>query len=371
MKYPDLYALSSTGKTLIWWMEQADDKYRTISGQLDGKLITSEWTKALPKNIGKVNETSGIQQASLEIESQYTKKKKKKYFTDIRQIGQISYFSPMLAKKYNEYKDKIDFFDGSWLIQVKLNGMRCVMNKSGSFTRTGERIITIPHIEEQLIHFFNNHDSITLDGELYNYNLRQRLNELISLCRKTKDVTAADLLASKDQVKYYVYDMFNEEHPDMIYTNRKTFIDTNLTGIEYIGEVQCFDFSSEEELMKIYNVLVDDGQEGIMLRKKNSVYEQKRSKNLLKAKPEDSSEATIVDVKEGEGNWQGTGKVITLNWNGLVFDATFKGTMEEGKQFLNDRNKWIGQIVTFLYNGKTGLNVPNFARVDYNNCLKN
>ena len=120
----------------------------------------------------------------------------------------------------------------------------------------------------------------------------------------------------------------------------------------------------------MYQELVDDGQEGGILRKMSESYEHKRSKNLLKVKPEDDDEAEIVDITEGTGNWSGTGKIITLKWNKKTFDATFKGTHEEGVEFLKNKKKWIGKTVTFLYNGLTGLGTPNYARVDYNNCIK-
>jgi len=121
---------------------------------------------------------------------------------------------------------------------------------------------------------------------------------------------------------------------------------------------------------RVYAEYVDAGHEGIMLRNCNSPYENKRSKYLLKVKPEDDSEAVILDIIEGEGNWSGSGKTITLKWGDKVFDASFKGTYEQAVQFLKDKNQWIGKTVTFLYNGLTGLGTPNFARIDINNCVK-
>ena len=63
MKYPDLYTRDSLGNVRVWHMEQDDDKYRTISGLLEGEKVTSEWTVAKPKNMGKKNETTGSMQA--------------------------------------------------------------------------------------------------------------------------------------------------------------------------------------------------------------------------------------------------------------------------------------------------------------------
>ena len=73
---------------------------------------------------------------------------------------------------------------------------------------------------------------------------------------------------------------------------------------------------------------------------------------------------------EGKGNWSGTAKTATLEWEGRTFDATFKGNQEELAVILKNQKDWLGKEVTFLYNGLTGLNIPNFARIDVKNCFK-
>lgn len=376
MIYPTLFARSTTGVVLTWWMEQVGDQYRTYSGQMGGQIVVSEFTRALPKNEGKVNATTGEEQAKIEIDAQYKKKLKLKYKESLDDIDVKEYVSPMLAKKYKDYADKLNFSKGEWLAQIKFNGVRCVATKDGLFSRKGEKFLCCPHIESDLVDFFNDNPDAVLDGELYNYELRQQLNELMKLVRRTVNITQEDILKSEQMVRYYVYDGYNlKGTPNLTvsdsYRIRKGALDALLpTYSIYFRQVKDYSISSVETLMKIYNEQVEDGQEGLILRRWDAPYENKRSKNLLKMKPEDSTEGIIRDIKEGTGNWAGMGKVITLEWNGLIFDASFKGSMEECKEFLNNKDQWIGKEVTFLYNGLTGLNVPNFARIDYNNCLK-
>ena len=59
MKLPTLYKRTTTGATQSWEIEIEEDKFRTISGQLEGKKITNNWTTCEGKNVGKKNETSG------------------------------------------------------------------------------------------------------------------------------------------------------------------------------------------------------------------------------------------------------------------------------------------------------------------------
>lgn len=372
MKYSNLYTRDSLGNVRVWYMEQEGDKYRTVSGLLEGEKVTSEWTVAKPKNVGKKNETTGEQQAASEVESRYKKQKKTGYSEDVNDIDKPQYVEPMLAKLYRDYHDEIDLSKGEWLLQCKLNGMRCIATKDGLFTRKGERYLSVPHIEEALRPFFESHPEAVLDGELFNHDFRQSLNEISKLVRKTVHITDSDLKRSRELVHYYIYDGYgfglDKDHP---YHERKQWIDSNVIGsYTHVAKVEDHPLSSREDLDRHYQTLVDEGHEGAILRSKKMKYEHKRSKNLLKVKPEMDSEAKILKVIEGSGNWGGTAKTATLDWNGKVFDATFKGTQEQLREVLKNQSEWVGRTVTFLYNDTTGLGTPNFARIDVDNCLK-
>lgn len=367
-----LYSIDSKGKTRIWRQEIQGNKYRTISGLKDGNLVTSEWTICEGKNIGKSNETSPEEQAKLEVAAKYEKQLKSGYGTSEAEAAKGTvYVEPQLAKLYEDYQGKIDFDKESWLIQCKFNGNRCIATKNGLFTRKGEQYKSIPHIEESLVSFFKSHPDAVIDGELYNYELRNQLNELSKLVRRTVHITEEHLIESEKKVRFYVYDGYNftsETAQDKPYSVRKDWIDKNLLICKYIKEVKSYPVKSQKDLDKYYNQFLDDGQEGAILRRSDVGYENKRTKFLLKIKPENDSEGIILDIQEGQGNWAGAGKIITLRWNNIEFNATLKGTYEQGVEFLKNKKQWIGKEVKFLYNGLTGLNVPNFARVDYENC---
>lgn len=370
--FDNLYSRDSMGRVRIWRMEQEGCKYRTISGLQDGEKVVSDWTVAKAKNIGKSNSTTCEEQASKEIENKYKKQRKTGYFDSVDSIDTVQYVEPMLAKLYRDYASKIDFAKECWIAQCKFNGMRCVATKNGLFTRRGERYMTCKHIEDTLKPFFEKYPDAVLDGELFNEEYRQQLNEISKLIRKTVHIGQDDLDQCAKLVKYYVYDGYGfgiyDQH--LPYISRKNTIDMELSTYNYIELVDSHQIESNLFLDQVYALYVDDGHEGIMLRKCDSPYENKRSKYLLKVKPEDDSEAVIEDIIEGEGNWSGTGKTISLNWNGKRFDASFKGSYEQGVEFWNNKQQWIGKTVSFLYNGLTGLGTPNYARVDINNCIK-
>ena len=371
-----LFSRTSTGAIQTWQMIVDGNKYYTITGQQDGKKIENEPTVCEGKNIGKKNETSPSEQALCEAQSKWDKKLKTGYTTDVNKIDSCtSYVEPMLAKNLKDRLNKINWKVGV-LVQNKFNGARCVATWDGEKvllkSRKGELYISVPHINKDLEKFFIKYPDAVLDGELFSNDLRQKLNELMSLIRKSKNVTAEELKNSESVVQYFIYDGYNMTdslEQDVAYETRKSWIDQNLPKFsKYYHKVETTLVHSMKEVDEIFGKYVADGQEGVIVRISGSSYENKRSASLLKYKPVEDSEAIIIDIQEGSGNWAGTGKIITLEWNKKTFNATFKGTMEEGVKFLKEKKNWIGKEVKFQYNGLTGFSVPNYARVDIDNC---
>lgn len=378
MLHPILYSLDSSGSTRTWQMESNGPNYRTLSGVKNGAIVVSDWTLAQEKNVGKKNYISAEDQAVKEVEAKYTKKLKADYFKTEAELGKVNFVQPMLAHKLKDYSpEKLKLFEGGWGIQKKLNGQRAVITKNGSYSRKGEKHLTIPHIENVLHPFFLAFPDAVLDGELFNDSLRQKLNELSSLVRKTKHITKEDLDKSEEIVQFHIYDGYgfdglNEKES---YKKRYKWLQSNLlnnqyANTEYIWEVPYEVLTSQGQLDNYYGELIEAGHEGVILRNLNGGYENKRSKHLLKHKPEDDSEAIILAMNEGTGNWSGRIKTFTLQWGDKVFDATLKGTFEEAEKLLQNHETWIGKTVTFSYNGLTGKNsLPNFAQIDYNNFM--
>ena len=122
-----LYKRTTVGKIQEWRVEVDGNKFRTISGQQNGKQVTSEWTVCAGKNIGKANETSPEDQAAKEALAKWTKKTEKHYSVDIGAIDTDKFRKVMLAKKWDDYPELArDAYS-----QPKLDGIRCVGNKDG------------------------------------------------------------------------------------------------------------------------------------------------------------------------------------------------------------------------------------------------
>ncbi len=324
IKYDTLYHIDDNGNVRVWWMERENDRYRAISGIEGGQLVTSEWKYTEPKNVGRSNATTGAQQAEAEVESQYTKKLDRKYTRTKESAGRSNIIEPMLADKYKGWDRKW----GSVFSQPKLDGMRCIATRSGMFSRQGKPVVTVPHIAEQLRPFFEANPDAVLDGELYNHDLRDNFNELISIARQSKPSTE-DLKRSASVIQYHVYDQIG---PDKFGVRHHNLI-RELRGPSIVI-VTTTRLESEEALDFQYGELLKNGYEGQMIRL-DAPYEQKRSKRLLKRKEFSDEEFEVIELVEGVGNWAGYAKSVHCrNPAGRDFHAGIKGSQEFTRELL-------------------------------------
>ena len=130
---------------------------------------------------------------------------------------------PMLA--YPVSAKPIDYSKPIF-IQPKLDGVRCVIqfdrkyDSITAYSRTGKEWKNIEHILGQLQPFFYKFPDIILDGELYNHDLRDNFEKIISLVRKTKP-TAEDRVEASKLTQFHCYDIIDEE---LLFDQRCEFI---------------------------------------------------------------------------------------------------------------------------------------------------
>jgi len=334
---PKLYKRDTTGKIREWTMQygwnldETQAGTRTISGLQDGKKVTSEWYITEAKNVGRANSTTNITQAKAEAQAEWDKRIEKEYFEDIDAIDSYTAFKPMLAHDFT--KTPVE----SGYTQPKLDGIRMVVNSRGLYSRSNKKIVAVPHIAEQLKYFIKQFPTVTLDGELYNHELKDNFQKITSLVRKTVNLGADELAESAELVQYHVYDMFDSANPDMTFTQRAKWISENVSG-NNIVLVKYDEANTSADIDKLYGEYTTAGYEGQMIRQ-DTAYEFKRTKNLLKRKEFITEEYKVVEIQEGNGNWAGYAKRFILELaDGTQFSSGVRGSQDKLAQLLNDKD---------------------------------
>ena len=266
---------------------------------------------------------------------------------------------PMLA--YPASAKPIDYSKPTF-IQPKLDGVRCVIQADfgivvdsshiKAYSRTGKEWKNIDHILEQLVPFFAKYPNVILDGELYNHDLRDNFEKIISLVRKTKP-TDEDRLEASKLTQFHCYDIIDEELP---FEQRIDFVHESLMlpGVS-IYTVDTYRVFDEDQAKVDHARNLDSGYEGSIVRT-NDTYACKRSHNLRKFKDFSDAEAYIVGYEEGKGKREGhLGKFIMQDEDGNKFGCPpGKGyNYEDMKEMLNNVHKYMGQTATFTYFERT------------------
>ena len=192
-------------------------------------------------------------------------------------------------------------------------------------------------------------------------------------------------------VKYIAYDLPDEDLPfserlkelEKIVKNnvvrwnivRKKFhVPYNKLACPLIMAEQTI-IKSHDHLEELYNNIIENGGEGIMLKDPKSKYEDKRSNYMLKYKPAFDEEAIIIDYKEGKGKYSGLlgGFVCRPLINKDTYHII---DPEDNHEFAisgmddNVREHYIethpiGTIISYIHSGKTEkLGKPRFARYE-------
>ena len=145
-------------------------------------------------------------------------------------------YKPMLAHPVGGFEriTENDWREGLYS-QPKLDGVRCLIQYERrtqpredvvvAYSRTGKEWKNIDHILEQLKPFFQKHPDVVLDGELYNHELKNDFEKIISLVRKTKP-KPEDRIESAEKVQFHCYDIVNE---DWSFEDRNLFRQQNFS----------------------------------------------------------------------------------------------------------------------------------------------
>jgi DNA ligase-1 len=241
-------------------------------------------------------------------------------------------------------------------IQPKLDGVRCVIQYDAgivtAYSRTGKEWKNIEHIKLNLYRFFDKFPNVILDGELYNHDLRDNFEKIISLVRKTKP-TAEDRVEASKKTQFHCYDIIDEELP---FDQRIEFVNQSLMLLgDSIYIVDTRDVFDEKMAKAFHKVNLKDGYEGSIVRT-NDTYQCKRSHNLRKFKDFSDAEATIIDFVEGKGKRAGhLGKFIMRDDEGIEFGCPpGKGyNYKDMKNLLFRAPHYIGARATFTYFERT------------------
>lgn len=386
-----LYKLDSKGKLRSWEISVtqngsgASASVIIKAGLADGKKIETVVEITEGKNIGRSNETTPYAQACLEAQSTYDSKLRSGYCADAGACQQAVLGSgipaPMLAQKYSpdgsqkssKTLAQMKLVGERVHVQPKFDGNRCLIKVSADsvelYTRKGDRMLPVPHIEQQIRAAY---DSLAetagdglyiLDGELYTDAFS--FNTLNGLMRREEKT--AEHLEMLKLVNYHLYDVMGELAYD---ERRNLFSGFASANIKIVPSFEIL--ATDENIRAKMEDFLSDGFEGLMIRRLDCGYENKRSWSLVKYKDFLDAEYKVVDIiEDARGGIVGA---FVLEMDKPTADRegreikTFRAGIkdlpqDESRKMLANKADFIGRLATVEFFSLSEYNVPRFPKL--------
>ena len=243
---------------------------------------------------------------------------------------------PLLAKVYKQENVS------EWWVSEKLDGVRAIWNGKKLHFRSG-KLISAPDW------FIENFPEQLMDGELWMG--RGTFEKLSGIVRKIQPNHN-----EWRQVSYMLFEL--PEHPGTFTRRvRKMVKLTETLKISWLQPIPQIRLNSEDALLNMLDEIVTKGGEGLMLHRADSLYHSGRSDDLLKLKPWQDAEATVVEILPGKGKFSGMmGSLLVTDESGRIFRI---GTGFSNKERRNPPT--VGTVITYKFTGTTNKGLPKFA----------
>ena len=282
----------------------------------------------------------------------------------------IPEFGVQLANSYDmKYVDGKDF-----IITLKLDGSRMIAIKENDevkfFSRQGKEITELVEIEEEFKEFPNG----VYDGELLAIG---EFEDSKSQFKET--MKRSRIKGEKMGLKFMIYDFISDIDDFKNGKDETKCIDrkNNVRDIinvfgksEFIQYLEPLYVGNDiTQITKYSDLVIKQGQEGIMINLCESPYESKRVNHLLKVKEFHTLDLRVIDKKEGTNRNKGKLGALVVDYKGFEVSVGSGYTDTLREELWNDEDI-VGRVIEISYfeetcdkDGNLSLRFPVFIRV--------
>lgn len=289
----------------------------------------------------------------------------------------IAEYPCMLASPYKQ--KNLDVIKYPAIVQTKLDGMRAniICDKNGEVeirTRNGKLIdlhgvfdefVKCLFVKSATLADLDQFHGAVLDGELM--VLSEEDGQTV-LDRKTgngilnKGVKGTITPAEAARTRFMAWDMipledFYKGKSNRLYFDRVDILNTRIDEIyktwtfprELIKIVPSLPVTSLEEVMRHFQEALEEGEEGIILKNGDSIWEAKRSKDQVKLKAELELDLIVTEWVEGKGRLKGKmGSVVAESADRKICVSVGSGFNDEDREMV--AVDIVGKIISVKYN---------------------
>jgi hypothetical protein len=271
--------------------------------------------------------------------------------------GLLKEYPVMLCSQFEQkLVDKVKF---PAMVQLKMDGMRFnAIVRDGKVeyrSRNGKEIQLLGNLDADFIALAGDVDCV-FDGELLVTSAtgildRQTGNGILNKANKGT-ITAGEaslVRATVWDVIPFLY--FQDGVCNTPYGTRFESLNTLINKIEpeKVSTVKSWEVEDYETAKALFEEMLQRGEEGIILKDKAGIWEDKRSKTQIKFKGELECDLKIVGIEEGTGKYAGMlGAIQCESSDGVIKVSVGSGFTDAQRKTLG--KEIIGKVAAVKYN---------------------
>lgn len=262
----------------------------------------------------------------------------------------------------------IEKFNWPGFVQLKLDGMRfnaIVRNGKVELRSRNGKELNIPNeylhqAFTELAKFYQ--EDVVFDGELLVIdNSGKPLDRKTGNGILTKSIKGTQSKAEAGMVRATLWDAipfnaFVEGVFDTPYHKRLKSLTTSLTNVpqnlaHLLSIVETKEVENQYQATELFNKYLQLGFEGTILKDRNGIWEDKRSKGQIKFKGELECDLKVVDWEEGTGKNKGRlGNLVVESSDGVIRVGVGTGFTDLDRDTI--KPNVVGKIVSIKYNAR-------------------
>lgn len=265
----------------------------------------------------------------------------------------IPTFNVQLA---NKYFDKPEYVEGKrFTLTTKIDGGRIIaIKKDGEvtfYTRAGQLYEGLVDLESEMLEKLP--DNICFDGEITLLNPGELTSK--DQYKQTMKIVRRD--GEKHGVRMLVFDMmpaddFLSQNSKHTYEFRRAALETlfSAVSLNYFKLLDnLYTGTDTNEIQRILNEQIANGEEGIMINICDAYYDFKRTNSLLKCKKMKDVDLPIIDVEEGSNSNAGKLGAFIVDYKGNRVKVGSGFSKELREEIWKHPEDYVGRTIAVQY----------------------
>lgn len=249
----------------------------------------------------------------------------------------------------------------SYLIEPKYDGLRAIAVIKGQsvtlLSRNGLEFTSVDHLKEPLLRMARGRD-LFFDGELVNGNF----NNSSSAVRRKNQTNTETQYHIFDRLETNEWGVATREQAHRRMLLGRDFESNRDEGLQLVPSYRA----TPEEFMRYYNLFLDQGYEGAMVKDPMGLYRFRKHKDWIKIKPAEDLDLRVESLVQGEGKYFGMLGAAIVKYKGKRVSVGSGFSDEQRQQFWADPNSIKGKIIEVRFHEETpdgSLRHPRFVKI--------